>query len=119
MAVVLYNGGQEVIRLVFDSINSTKTDWFTKDSLTSSPYSDIISSTHNFFSISGDEQFQAESNIDRNFFINKNYGGCPSDSGWLVVISGKDDFCEWAQGEFISIKYARRTTVTNWNTPCK
>ena len=108
-----------MIRLVFGSINSTKTDWFTKDSLTSSPYSDIISSTQNYFSIRGDQRFRAENNIDRNFFINKNYGGCTVDAGWLVVISGKDDNCAWAQGEFISIKYARRTTVTAWNTACK
>ena len=108
-----------MIRFVFDSTHSTKTDWFSKDSLTSSPYTDIISTSQNFFSIRGHQEFQSQSNLDRNFFINNSYNWCLLDFGWLVVISGKDDVCKWAQGEFISIKYARRTTMTNWNTPCK
>jgi hypothetical protein len=115
VSVVLYNGGQEIIRFVFNSTGSTKTSWFSKTNLISSPYTDIDSEPHNFFSILGDQRQLPTFNVDRNFFISKNYDGCPGDNGWLVVICGTD-YCDWGRrGQVITILYGTRPTVTTWS----
>ena len=109
-----------MVRLVFNGNGSNKTSWFTKERLKSSPYTDIINKTQNFFSIRGDQQFLSSFNLDRNFFINNEaYIGCLRDPGWLVVISGNTDVCVWGKGNYIRIKYAMRTTVGVWVLPCK
>ena len=108
-----------MVRLLFNGNDSNKTNWFTKERLKSSPYTDITNKTQNFFSILGDQEFRSFYNIDRNFFINELYNGCLNDPGWLVVISGNTDFCLWGRLYYIRIKYAMRTTVGIWNLPCK
>jgi hypothetical protein len=112
VAVVLYNGGQEMIRLLFNARHSSKSSWFSKYRLNSSPFSDITTRSHNFFSIHGN-------NRNRNFFINHAYEQCEGDSGWLAVISGKDETCSWSKGYFIRIRYAHRNTMVDWSTPNK
>jgi hypothetical protein len=112
--VVLFNGGQEMARFVFNALESNNTSWFAEENLISSPYTDI--SSPNYFSILGDQQQRNSDNVERNFFISSSYAGCPEDYGWLVVISAADP-CGWAtsRGDFITILYGSRTTMTNWN----
>jgi hypothetical protein len=115
VAIVLYSGGQEMIRFVFNARLSSSTNWFSKSHLISSPYSDIDSSPQNYFSLLGHTGKGSSFNLDRNFFINRNFGGCPNDTGWLAVISGEEDVCSWARGKYIRILYSQRSTVANWN----
>jgi len=58
--------------------------------------------TTNFFGVEGDKD------IDRSFFINRNYDGCEVDSGWLVVQSKtRQGPCKWeAEGGAPFIMYS-------------
>uniref|UniRef100_A0A8W8KYF5 Uncharacterized protein n=1 Tax=Magallana gigas TaxID=29159 RepID=A0A8W8KYF5_MAGGI len=57
------------------------------------------------------------SKIERNFFINKNYGGCPNDSGWLVVKDGNlTNPCDWEKHtSYPQFLYGQHGQVTKWN----
>ena len=55
--------------------------------------------------------------MKRTLFANKHYGGCPRDSGWLVVVDWP--YCGWEKAEpsaLPRIIYSKVDTVTNWNT---
>ena len=100
-----------MLRLVFDGHLSSKTDWFSQERLAFSPYADLKTSSTNFFSIEGD--------VTRYWFINKNYGGCSADAGWLVFYSHNllSFGCpNWDPPSDFGIKYSRATNATNWAT---
>eukprot|EP00118_Oscarella_pearsei_P003836 m.15933 g.15933 ORF g.15933 m.15933 type:complete len:262 (+) comp26639_c0_seq2:418-1203(+) len=105
--VVLFKGGKEEVRLIFDGRKTTPINWFTKSRLLLSPYSDIQSYPQNFFSIEGHQN-----GFDRSFYINRNYGGCHVDQGWFAVI-GKE-YCSWEKGSLIKIMYSKGSTSVNW-----
>ena len=50
-----YEEGEEVVSIVFDGVGSDKINWFSQSRLISSPWTDLETSTTNFFSIVGDE----------------------------------------------------------------
>lgn len=76
--------------------------------LLDSSWTDITAESKNFFSIVGD------SNYARRFFIERNYGGCASDNGWVVADSGNDP-CSWeTASDDIRILYASGNTYCNW-----
>ena len=108
--VVLYKGGKLMKELKFNAKGSDKLNWFSFSRLSQSPWSDIKSEPKNYFSIVG------EPSHDRRFFINRNYGGCSADAGWMLV-SGS--LCSWAS-RFLPRKnvilYSKKTVYTNWNT---
>ena len=97
--------------LKFNAKGSDKLNWFSFSRLSQSPWSDIKSEPKNYFSIVG------EPSHDRRFFINRNYGGCSADAGWMLV-SGPV-FCTW-ETRFLPRKnvilYSKKTVYTNWNT---
>ncbi|XP_035669067.1 uncharacterized protein LOC118411132 [Branchiostoma floridae] len=81
--VVLENSSGNA-ELIFNGTNTDKFNWFSKSNLLSSPWSDIYTETQNVFSIQGIQH----SNIgirSRSFYINRNWGGCDNDEGWLLV----------------------------------
>eukprot|EP00058_Branchiostoma_floridae_P027369 XP_002612860.1 hypothetical protein BRAFLDRAFT_67190 [Branchiostoma floridae] len=92
--VVLENSSGNV-ELVFNGTNTDKFNWFSKSNLLSSPWSDIYTETQNVFSIQGIQH----SNIgirSRSFYINRNWGGCDNDEGWLLVADlGQHGGCPW------------------------
>eukprot|EP00118_Oscarella_pearsei_P008462 m.43707 g.43707 ORF g.43707 m.43707 type:complete len:221 (+) comp33463_c0_seq8:969-1631(+) len=111
--VVLYKEGNEELRLVFDGRFTTHTNWFSKSRLVLSPYTDVQSSTQNHFSLQGHQR----SDLDRSFYINRNYGGCHIDQGWLVLTgSSKGPPCAWERGRNIKIMYSKGSTVVNWTS---
>ncbi|XP_078603946.1 uncharacterized protein LOC144877774 [Branchiostoma floridae x Branchiostoma japonicum] len=78
------------VELVFDGRNTDKFNWFSKARLLSSPWNDIDTEPQNFFSIEGSQTYK------RYFYINRSWGGCPQDYGWLVVADeGSDGACAW------------------------
>ena len=73
----MYNSdGVEVADIDF-SPGTGKSDFFQPGNVTGSNYTDLGSFSGNFFSESGD--------TERKWFVNENYGGCSSDTGWIVV----------------------------------
>lgn len=59
-----------------------------------------------------------ETKFYRHFFINKSYGGCPQDFGWLAV-KDSDNFsiaCDWDKhSTFPQFLYSRNGKITRWN----
>ncbi|XP_078579894.1 A disintegrin and metalloproteinase with thrombospondin motifs 20-like [Branchiostoma floridae x Branchiostoma japonicum] len=78
------------IELIFDGQSTDKFSWFSKSRLVSSPWNDIDTEPQNYFSVEGD------ASAKRSFYINRNYGGCGVDAGWLMVADeGPDGVCTW------------------------
>ncbi|KAI8510957.1 hypothetical protein Bbelb_118730 [Branchiostoma belcheri] len=99
--VVLESEGENV-ELIFDGTNTDKFNWFSKSRLLSSPWNDIDTEPQNYFSIEGAPQFK------RSFYINRNWGGCPHDVGWLVVADGGPyEICPWEQVPEDQLPYIR------------
>ena len=99
--------------LKFNANGSDKLNWFSFSRLSQSPWSDIKSEPKNYFSIVG------EPSHDRRFFVNRNYGGCSADAGWMLVSGPSGPVCTW-ETRFLPRKniilYSKKTVYTNWNT---
>lgn len=95
--------------MMFDATGSDKLSWFSRDKLTGTlPWADIKGSS-NYFSIKGD------TGNSRRFFINKAYGGCPGDEGWMAI-GGPN--CDWERNfGNNAILYSKLSTATKWQTP--
>eukprot|EP00058_Branchiostoma_floridae_P004373 XP_002589861.1 hypothetical protein BRAFLDRAFT_100697 [Branchiostoma floridae] len=106
-----YRQGTEVRELIFDGRDTTKVSWFSHERLISSPWTDLKTETNNIFSIIGDSTYH------RSFFINRNYGGCEKDAGWLVVPDG-GTACGWETRDkrVPHILFSRASTHVNWTT---
>lgn len=54
----------------------------------------------------------------RRFFINKSYGGCAGDVGWLAVVDdiGSREPCPWENYTTPAILYSGNTTVVTWQS---
>ena len=109
--VVLYKRENATIELKFDAQGSDKLNWFQKDNLTESPWNDIETESQNIFSIE-------HAGSGRSFVINRNYGGCSVDAGWMIITS---IHCDW-ENRFLSelpnghvVLYSNTTSYTGWN----
>ena len=72
----------------------------------SSTWTDATTSaTYNFFSILGD----SISSGGRRWLINKSYGGCPADTGWLAVTYNNTEGCSSGYGvvDVASVRFER------------
>lgn len=107
---VVATGGKIAVWAQFDARGSDRLSWFSDAKITKSSYSDIKTEGKNFFSIDGD------ASIGRHWFVNRSYGGCPADTGWLVV-DRLTDPCSWESNapKKVAILYAPRTTYGNYN----
>ena len=100
-----------MLRLVFDGHLSSKTDWCSQERLAFSPYSDLKTSSTNFFAIKG------HGSINRYWFINKIYKSCEEDAGWLIFYSpGRINGCSWEKPSDAKIIFSRATNGTTWAT---
>ncbi|XP_062577832.1 uncharacterized protein LOC134239686 [Saccostrea cucullata] len=114
--VVFGAQGNTVAFLEFDGSGSNKENWFSKERLLRSSWSDLNSnSVTNYFSMNGYPHFYNDSG--RHFFINKSYGSCPNDIGWLVVID-RIPVCTWEKkGDHPPLfLYSKSSKAMNWNT---
>ncbi|KAI8481920.1 hypothetical protein Bbelb_403650 [Branchiostoma belcheri] len=99
--------------LIFSGENTDKFSWFSQSRLVSSPWNDIKTERKNFFGVTGDPM------LDRTFFINRNYGGCHNDAGWLVLAEGRH--CPWERppdNQRPNILFSLSPTSSNWNDAC-
>ncbi|XP_019646463.1 PREDICTED: uncharacterized protein LOC109486987 [Branchiostoma belcheri] len=111
--VVLEFNSTGNVELIFNGTNTDKFSWFSRSLLLSSPWNDINTETQNFFSIRGAPQFK------RSFYINRNWGGCPNDAGWLVVADGgPHEICPWEQvpeDQLPYIRFSKTSGYANFN----
>lgn len=91
----LYEQNKEVASVIFNGIGSNIENWFDKNRIIYSSWSDLtINDDYNHFSIAG---YNAGT-VDRRFHINKFYGGCEKDIGHIAVIdTGTVAACAWDQ----------------------
>jgi hypothetical protein len=95
-----------------DGATTNSTSWFTNARLTASSYVDLPAGPFNYYAIAGDAA------NGRRWFINRNYGGCPADAGWLIVDSAADP-CSWetnVNAPAMRILYAPGVSFTIWQT---
>ncbi|XP_072022133.1 uncharacterized protein [Amphiura filiformis] len=113
--VQLRTNGDTLFEMSFDGENSNKNDWFTFSRLILSPFDSLNQDTYtNYFSLQG------HSVINRHFFINENYLGCPEDRGWFVVIDhGSYHPCKWDNSHgtgFPKFLYSQSGSSTSWES---
>lgn len=103
--VALYENQNEVLSIVFNATNSDNENWFSANRVISSPWTDLTTSFHQFFSIPGDLA------LKRYFYIAGPYLTCAGDSGWLLI---GGDACSW-ENRFPAgtIMYNKLTTAIN------
>ncbi|XP_071179142.1 uncharacterized protein [Mytilus edulis] len=83
--VELFKNGKLAVDIYFDGRGSTNDNWFTKERLRSNSFNDLTQmSTFNFFAMDGHQDHH------RHFFIHRNYGGCPIDKGWMIIVDASD-----------------------------
>ncbi|XP_035677290.1 uncharacterized protein LOC118416308 [Branchiostoma floridae] len=95
MSLYTFSPKMEIRDLIFNGTGSNKDNWFSKSRLISSPWTDLKTEQTNYFSIAGSAHPHSSRRYYRRFFINRNYGGCPADRGWLVVLDGYSNYCLW------------------------
>lgn len=104
--------GDTVGFIEFDGRDSNYSNWFHNSRILNSSWTDMHKSqTYNVFAI------EQTSRYERNFFINKNYGGCSNDSGWFVVKDGNlTNPCDWdKQTTYPQFLYSQNGQVGKWN----
>ncbi|XP_078667427.1 uncharacterized protein LOC144909227 [Branchiostoma floridae x Branchiostoma belcheri] len=107
--VVLESNSTGNVELIFDGTNTDKFTWFSKSRLLSSPWNDINTEPQNYFSIVGAPQYI------RSFYINRNWGGCPNDAGWLAVFdAGPQGLCEFERAPEDQLPYIRFSTTSGY-----
>lgn len=112
--VNVYSDGEIARYFRFDAFGTTKSNWFDSARLSTSSYTDLPTGPFNRFSIAGDNWKGA----GRRWFINRNYEGCDSDNGWIVVDTDMNP-CAWETNKgapAIRILYSPDTLYTNWST---
>lgn len=110
--IELNTQGKTMAFIEFDGRGSNYLNWFHNSRIIKTSWTDMQKSgSYNFFSI------DKETSYSRKFFINKNYGGCAKDAGWLVVtdINGSKP-CTWEQQKpYPQFLYAKEGKMTIWN----
>ena len=106
--VIVYEGSVAKKDFLFDATGTDKLNWFSEGKLISSSWTDIKTEPRNYFSIQGDSP--------RNFYINRNYGGCDKDAGWLVAGAGIHCSWETSAAHKNKVLYSKLPTYANWNS---
>lgn len=107
----LYKSGQEVAYAIFNGTGSSFTDWFSRERLMTSSWTEALTTTSfNFFSIAGD--------TTRRFSMNLNYGGCSVDKYFTVAVTnGSSHSCIYDQAStFPQFIYSNATSPTCFET---
>lgn len=110
----MYKDGREVAYVVFDTAGVTsKTAWMDCSRILDSSWTDLKSSSPNICGM--DET----GGVKRNFFINKVYGGCHGDAGWLMLkdvgATGGCDEWDTTSRSLPYILYSTDPTYVTWH----
>lgn len=112
----VYKGGKMVAHVKFAASHSTTVDWFSMKNIVSSTWTDIKNGGSNIFSIDGHNS----PSVNRHFFMEHSYGGCPGDLGWFVAVDMARPTCDWEKKRvphtFPAFLYSSTDKMVNWNT---
>ncbi|XP_046560735.1 CUB and sushi domain-containing protein 1-like [Haliotis rubra] len=110
--VVLLKKKSAVRILDFNPAGTNYLNWFSRKKLRSSTWKNLplyYKYSMNYFAIDGPADY-------RNWYINRNWGGCSKDSGWLVVKDTAAGTCSYDKGSsfprirYSNYKYNERST---------
>ena len=108
--------GNELLQMIFNGRGSTKFDWMSESRLINNSRYEDIRERSNFFSVEGDGE------VNRRFYINKEYNGCDGDTGWVAMIPriskpSEPTPCDWETSPIIpAFMYSTSLTAVNWNS---
>eukprot|EP00745_Piridium_sociabile_P027934 TRINITY_DN44962_c0_g1_i5.p1 TRINITY_DN44962_c0_g1~~TRINITY_DN44962_c0_g1_i5.p1 ORF type:complete len:253 (+),score=50.84 TRINITY_DN44962_c0_g1_i5:159-917(+) len=115
--VSVMKAGKEVAYIRFNGTGSTALSWFSAKRVMDSTWTDLTSQPHNYFSIKG---HFIPGQHSRRFYVNRNYGSCPGDLGWLSVQDQQYDVCSWGNLDdarpFPAILYSKKTTFARFQS---
>ena len=111
----MYKGGSVVKELLFRGTGSDRYNWFSATRLITSSWVDIKSQPKNFFSLHG-HCADGASYTCRSFFINREYGDCKRDNGWLMITG--TSWCDWEGGvlRYRQIMYSKGNSYAMWSS---
>ncbi|XP_064638157.1 uncharacterized protein LOC135494240 [Lineus longissimus] len=116
MSVISSNA--EVAYMSFNGKDTDKMSWFSAQHLLNSSWTDLKGGPHNIFSIKGDDVTRNGHPHGRRFFVNKGYGGCDRDYGWLMVLDtagpSTDCYKAYEKPPIPGILYPASGTSTIW-----
>lgn len=106
--VEVVKGGIAKQYIKYSITGTDKTTWYSKTNFVDSSWTDLKTESQNYWSVQGDG-----ASGYRDFFINRNYGGCSNDAGWIIV-SGGSTACSWETVN--TVKYSTLPTYQNWTS---
>jgi len=117
LRVAVVVGAQTVRHIVFDGHDLGRGDWFAPGRVLDTDWTGLPRTPNYQGSAVGRFFTRQSAWIDRSFFINQTFGGCSSDSGFLVVTgSGQSGTpCAWEQQPY-RILYSSQTGAQSWDT---
>ncbi|KAL5005486.1 hypothetical protein ScPMuIL_018942 [Solemya velum] len=108
--IELHSGRRRVAYLVFDGTGSDYTNWFSKDRILESSWSDLSqNAVYNYFSLVGHGA--------RTLLISKSYAGCPADMVWFCVMDSQQYNCDWDHhSSYPAFLYSPENTASLFET---
>lgn len=107
--MTLYESGNVVKELLFRAKDSQWSSWFHRSWLVNSSWSDLHSEQTNKFTFRG----HCVGHGCRYVYINRSFGGCPYDLGWIMYTDLKA--CAYEHGPLSSaIHYSKLETYAHW-----
>ncbi|KAK3797614.1 hypothetical protein RRG08_054640 [Elysia crispata] len=102
--------GKMVKTNFFNGERTNYLDWFQPEYLLNSSWYDLPIGSQHFFSIIGNPD------LKRRFYIERNFGACTDDAGWVVVSNKPPRPCPWEDSEiFPIIKFTAGPKAENWS----
>ncbi|XP_069121387.1 uncharacterized protein [Argopecten irradians] len=105
--LAVWDNDVEMAYFTFNTMGKSLSNWMDCNNIIDSSYTDIFSESIETCQVS---------NSGRNFIIQRGYGGCDQDNGWLVVKdTDATGGCSWDYAySYVTILFAPGSTYTTW-----
>lgn len=105
----------EVAWVMFNATGSTSTNWFSRDRVLSSSYTDLTDgASYNTFAIA--DPSSVLQYVDRHFYVNQDFGGCDNDNTWFATFDNTGNCFFDQYGGYPYIMYSKLSTHANTGT---
>ncbi|XP_071944160.1 uncharacterized protein [Antedon mediterranea] len=103
--IALYDKGKSKLSLIFNAVDASKTEWFTKERLLNYPWKDLRTKTPQMF-----ELFPTSSNGNR-FGIYDVIGNCADHKFWMAISTFEECDYEMTEPRPIFMYSDRKTSI--------